>query len=51
MGQYILGLSILNLPLLIFWATRVGIQTYESHATLQSYTSPYECVLYAMYMG
>jgi len=39
------GSGIVNLSLLISQATKVGIRTYESHATLQSCTLPHVCVV------
>ena len=35
----------MKLSLLVFQATKVGLQTYESHASLQSYTPPHVCVM------
>ena len=40
-----------NLSLLVSQAKKVGIWTYESHATLRSCTSPYVCVMCVVCVG
>ena len=41
----------MNMSLLISWATKVGLWTYESYAALQSCTPPHVCVMCVVCMG
>ena len=45
------GFGIVNLSLLVSRATKVGLQTYESHAILLSCTSTHVCMMCVVCVG